>query len=125
VKKRYDLPSIKPDGREMGRRSGATCEERSRLLQELNDAALDASRAARELADFVGIASRDDFNLLVAEKYRARARVRRAEILYRYHMRHHGCVGFERERILAEQGREPVPVARSIGSASDARSGSA
>ena len=67
------------------------CREAARLLNECNSAVVDASKAARKLAELAGTASGDTFIFLCNEKTRANARLKRMQAAYERHLTDHGC----------------------------------
>ena len=67
------------------------CREAERLLAEYNSAMLDASTAARKLADLAGTSRSDNFIFLCNEKTRANARVKKTQAAYEKHITNHGC----------------------------------
>ena len=68
------------------------CVEAARLVNEYNHAVVDASKAARKLAELTGTASSDAFIFLCNEKTRANARVKKTQAAYEHHIADHGCV---------------------------------
>jgi hypothetical protein len=67
------------------------CVEAARLLNEYNQAVVDASKAAQKLAELAGTASGDDFIFLCNDKTRANARVKKTQGVYAKHITDHGC----------------------------------
>ena len=62
------------------------CDERARLLEEYNNAVLDAARSARKLAELAGSATRG-----ADEKNRANVRVKKTRESFDQHASTHGC----------------------------------
>ena len=67
------------------------CEEKDRLFNEYNRAALESSQAVVKLADLAGTSSGSDYELLSREKDRAKARLKKARSDYEDHIAKHGC----------------------------------
>lgn len=67
------------------------CKERDRLLHEYNSAIKEVSQAVGELADLAGTSSASDYELLIREKDRAKARLKNARSVYERHIAEHGC----------------------------------
>jgi hypothetical protein len=67
------------------------CGEAARLLAAYNSALLNASTAAKKLADLAGSSCADSFIFLCNEKTRASARVKKARAAYERHIADHGC----------------------------------
>jgi hypothetical protein len=72
-------------------RGDGMCGEAARLLNEYNSAVVDASKAARKLAELAGTASGDDFICRCNDKTRANARLKRTKAAYERHLTEHGC----------------------------------
>ena len=67
------------------------CEEKDRLFNEYNSAALESSQAVVKLADLAGTSSGSDYELLSREKDRAKERLKLAKSAYKHHITEHGC----------------------------------
>jgi hypothetical protein len=67
------------------------CGEAVRLLAAYNSALLDASTAAKKLADLTRSSRADNFIFLCNEKTRANARVKKTRAAYEKHTTDHGC----------------------------------
>ena len=67
------------------------CGEAARLLAAYNSALLDASTAAKKLADLARSSCADNFILLCNEKTLANARVKKTQAAYERHIADHGC----------------------------------
>jgi hypothetical protein len=67
------------------------CDEKLRLLAEYNSAVVDASTAARTLAELAGRSTGDDFKFLNEEKQRANLRLKKARETYQHHTLKHEC----------------------------------
>jgi hypothetical protein len=67
------------------------CEEKDRLFNEYNSAALESSQAVVKLADLAGTSSGSDYELLSREKDRAKERLKLAKSAYEHHITEHGC----------------------------------
>ena len=67
------------------------CREAAQLLAAYNSALLDASTAAKKLADLARSSYADSFIFLCNEKTRANARVKNRRAAYEKHIADHGC----------------------------------
>ena len=67
------------------------CEERDRLRRAYNKAVAEVFRASNTLAELAGRSLLEDYNVLLRERDRARARGSQARSAYQEHIGRHAC----------------------------------